>query len=89
VPTTRPRHILTETDELTAALEHAAARWPADRDRPSRLLLHLIETGDRTLTAELEHARAHRRDVIARNAGALAGAYEPGYLAALRSEWPE
>ena len=28
VPTTRPRHQVTETDELAAALDEAAVRWP-------------------------------------------------------------
>ena len=28
VPTTRPRHYVTETDELAAALDAAALRWP-------------------------------------------------------------
>ncbi len=89
VPTTRPRHAITETDEVAAALAAAARRWPDDRDRPSRLLLRLIEAGSEHIAAETERKTAVRRAAIAESAGSLRGVYEPGYLDALREDWPE
>jgi hypothetical protein len=89
VPTTRPRHIVTETDELAAALDAAAQRWPEDRDRRSRLLLRLVDAGHRLLQDEVEQGRRHRRDAVLRNAGALGGAYGPDYLTNLRRDWPQ
>ncbi|KAA2261143.1 hypothetical protein F0L68_18060 [Solihabitans fulvus] len=81
MPTTRPRHTITETDEIAAALHEAALRWPDQP--PTRLLALLIIEGRRALHHNVENRRA----VIAANAGALTGTYEPGYLEALRAEW--
>ena len=44
MPTTRPRLTITETDEVAAALDAAAARWPDVRSR-RELLLRLVEEG--------------------------------------------
>jgi hypothetical protein len=89
MPTNRPRHTLTETDELAAALNEAARRWPADAGSRPRLLVRLIETGQRTLEAEREHDRERRIAALERAAGALTGVYPPDYVEQLRREWPE
>jgi hypothetical protein len=47
VPTTKPRHAVTETPEVAEALAAAARRWPEDRGRPGRLLRRLIREGHR------------------------------------------
>jgi hypothetical protein len=88
VPTNRPRHTLTETDDLAAALDDAAKRWPEDADSRSRLLLRLVEAGHDAISEERRAARHRRRDAVWRTRGALSGAYEPGYLERLRNEWP-
>jgi len=87
VPTTRPRLTITETDELAATLDAAAARWPEVRSR-RELLLRLVEQGREVLDRERGEAAAHRREAIQRTSGALTGAYEPGYLDRLRDDWP-
>lgn len=89
MPTTKPRHALTETSEVSAALEAAARRWPEDRGEPNRLLRHLIEEGRRSIEAEAASEQSNRLAVLARVRGAYTGMYEPGYLAELREEWPE
>jgi hypothetical protein len=89
MPTTRPRHTITETDEVTRALSDAAQRWPHDRERPTKLLLDLVQEGHRAITAEAERRIAHRRATIERTAGALTGVYPPNYLEELRNDWPE
>lgn len=89
MPTTKPRHAITETDEVTRALDEAARVWPEDADARSRLLLHLIHEGYQRI---LEHRRdrATRTEAaVRRTSGRLTGAYPDGYLAQLRSEWPE
>ena len=88
MPTTRPRHTLTETDELAAALDAAARRWPEDAGSRSRLLLRLVEAGERAISDERERRRARRRAAVERTHGQFRGVYGPGYLDGLRDEWP-
>jgi hypothetical protein len=89
MPTTRPRHVITETEQIVRALDDAAKRWPADRDNRAKLLAHLVEEGHRAVVGELERDTSARRDAVARTSGALTGAYGDGYLADLREDWPE
>jgi hypothetical protein len=86
MPTNRPRHTLTETDELTAALDAAARRWPEDAGSRSRLLLRLVEAGRRAIDEDRERAR--RRAAVDRTHGQFRGVYGPGYLDRLRDDWP-
>jgi hypothetical protein len=86
MPTTRPRLTITETDDVAAALDAAAARWPGASRR--ELLLRLVEQGREVLDRDRDDAVARRRDAIRRTSGALTGAYEPGYLERLRDDWP-
>lgn len=88
VPTTRHRHMITETDEISAAMEAAARRWPADRRRPARLLRHLIEAGAAAIAEDADRGLADRRAAIEAARGSLSGVYEHGYLDDLRDEWP-
>lgn len=86
MPTTRPRYAITATDEVAKALEVAALQWPQDRDNPRALLLRLIHEG---VAAVARRDRAHaRREAVARTSGAFTGVYRPGYLDALREDWP-
>lgn len=88
VPTARPRHTITETDDVARALRDAGRRWPQDRERPARLLLDLLHEGHRAISADAERATADRRAAIERTGGALTGSYPDGYLDDLRGDWP-
>jgi hypothetical protein len=88
MPTTRHRHLITESDEVAEALNDAARRWPEDRRSPSKLLLHLVKEGHLALLEHEEERRRARIAAIRRTSGALTGAYEPGYLDRLREDWP-
>lgn len=87
MPTTRPRHFVTETDELASALDAAASRWP-DVSRP-QLLVRLALEGDRAAKQEQGKRRMRRLAAVERHSGVLTGAYPPDYLHALHEEWPE
>jgi hypothetical protein len=88
MPTTKPRHTVTETADLAAALDAAARRWPEDAGSRTRLLLRLVEAGEQTINREHELDLARRRAAVERTAGALTGVYARGSLEELRDEWP-
>ena len=89
MPTTRPRHMITETDEVERAIDDAALAWPElDGDRAA-LLRRLIAEG-----AEVAHgARAarstQRRAVIRETAGMFTGIWPTDVVPQMRDEWPE
>lgn len=85
MPTTRPRHQVTETPEVARALDVAARRWPG-RSRGALVTLLLVE-GARSVEDGDRHAREARREKLARLAGGFH--YEPGYLEELRKDRPE
>ena len=82
MPTTRQRHLITETEPVADALDAAALRWP-DESR-ARLLVRLVEVGHRTLIEQ----GAERSAAIRETSGALHGVYPVGYLDDLRQDWP-
>jgi hypothetical protein len=87
MPTARPRHSITETDDVARALKAAARRWPDDRERPGKLLLDLVREGHRAITTSAERASSDRRAAIAHTGGALTGSYPADYFEQLRSDW--
>lgn len=87
MPTTRPRHFVTESKELAVALDTASRRWP-DLSRP-QLLVRLALEGDHAVRRAHEERRQVRLAALRRHSGVLTGAYPPDYLHRLREEWPE
>lgn len=86
MPTTRPRHFVTETDDLAEALDRAAKRWPGV-SRP-QLLVRLALEGDRAAAATREDLTTRRLAAIDELSGSLTGVFGPGYLDDLRADWP-
>lgn len=87
MPTARPRHVITETDDIARALDDAARRWPEETSR-ARLLVRLLEEGHRAVSAAGTRHRADRLKAIAETSGALTGCYGNDYLTELRQDWP-
>ena len=88
MPTTRRRHLITETEQVAQALDDAAKRWPAESGNRAKLLLHLLEEGHLAVVGQRESAIRDRRQAVARTSGVLTGAYDKGYLDELRADWP-
>lgn len=60
MPTTRPRHSVTETDEITAVLNEAERRWPGvSRSELTRLVIIDWAQGGRAPSV-----RAQARDAL-------------------------
>lgn len=81
MPTARPRHSITETDAVAAAIDDAARVWPELRDDRAALLRRLIEEGSA--------ATANPRSRVREAAGAATGTYPRDAASALKAEWPE
>lgn len=88
MPTDRKRHMVTETDEVAAALDEAAQQWPEETSR-SRLLVRLVREGHRVISGSRARESERRHDAVARTSGALTGVYGEGYLDRLREDWAE
>jgi hypothetical protein len=86
MPTVKPRHAITETSEVSHALDIARRRWPGQP--ASRLLTHLIEVGGRVVEAEDTRAVEERERAVSALTD-LSVHYSPGYLDEVRDGWPE
>jgi hypothetical protein len=86
MPTTRPRHFVTETDDLAVALDEAARRWP-DLSR-AQLLVRLALDGHHAAQQAQDERHRRRLEAVRKHSGSLTGAYGPNYLQHIREEWP-
>lgn len=89
MPTARPRHMITETDELAKALEAAALLWPSERISRSSLLRKVLEVGVEEVVKQAASVKSSRMREIEKQAGSLSGVWPAGWLAELRDEWPK
>ena len=89
MPTTRPRLTITETDEVAAALDAAARRWPEEKGSRSRLLVRLVDEWRRRADDDERVRLEERRRAIAETAGSATGLFPPGYPEELRKDWPD
>jgi hypothetical protein len=78
--------MVTETDELSVALDAASARYPGLSR--AQLLARLALEGHEAAQQAHGERRRRRLDVLRKHSGALTGAYGSGYLEHLREEWP-
>jgi len=86
MPTTRPRHFVTETDDLAQALDAAATRWP--RLSRAQVLVQLALEGHRAAQQAHDENRRRRLAALREHSGMLTGAYGPDYLDRLHEGWP-
>jgi hypothetical protein len=89
MPTTRPRHTVTETQDITQAIDDAARRWPQAQGARGKLLVHLVHEGHRAIRDLNDEETRARRQAIHRTAGALTGTYGPNALERLREDWSD
>lgn len=81
--------MVTETDEITRALEAAQRAWPEETSR-ARLLARLAMLGSHQLDADNQEAvAARRRRLLHVDRESMRGLFPTGYRTQLRDEWPE
>lgn len=84
MPTVRPRHQITETDDVAAAIDLAAVRWP-EETRAQLVRRLIVEGAQRLVESPVE--RALGIEVALEELASLADSYPPGYLENLRRDW--
>ncbi|MEB3050769.1 hypothetical protein KV112_13650 [Mycolicibacter sp. MYC123] len=89
MPTEHRRHAITETDDISTALEFARRAWPELAAKPGALLRQLILVGRNTLEHEHAATDRERQQTIDETSGALTGIFGPNYLKELREDWDE
>lgn len=87
MPTTRPRHVITETPEVAAGLDAGQRRWPGlSRGKVASLLV--AEAG-RGADGERAERTARRRDALHDPPSAVTAWHPDGYLEDLRQDWQD
>lgn len=81
--------MITESDQLAEALDHAAKIYPDLRDERAELLRCLIERGIQSLDAEYNEKEEARKNAIREVAGSLSGVWPADWREQMRAEWPE
>ena len=89
MPTSRPRHMITETDDLASALDAADRMWPECQGQRSALLRKLIDAGINVVTASDDDVQRARRDAIEAAAGSMSGLWPTNWREQMSSEWPD
>jgi len=84
VPTTRPRHQITETDDIAAAVEAGLQEWP-DLSR-SEVIRELILKGAESLNLTAVE-RVLAVELALKELASLDIHYPEGYLEDLRKDW--
>ena len=84
MPTTRPRHQITETDDIAAAVETGLQEWP-DLSR-SEVIRELILKGAESLKLTAVE-RVLAVELALKELASLDIHYPEGYLEDLRKDW--
>jgi hypothetical protein len=88
MPTARPRHVVTETDDIAAALADAAQAWPDAHGNKNVLIRRLLQAGHQSLRQSRQATIDERLEHLDHAAGSLTGMYDADYLRTLRQDWP-
>jgi len=86
VPTTLPRHAITETPRVAAMLDDAEAVWPGVSR--ADLLRRLLEAGHAHVTDKRTADRRRRLTVIAQVSGSMPDVWPADAAQGLKDEWP-
>ena len=90
MPTTLPRHTITETPEIKAWLDEAAQAWPELAPNRARLFRRLLEQGHDAVVQQRDDLVQRRLKLIEDASGSMPGVWPPGWYERYKQEdWPE
>lgn len=89
MPTTRPRYMITESDDLDLALQCAAKLWPELAGERNALVRKVLDIGIDDVKRRVDANLEKKRKAILNVAGSLSGVWPENWRDELRAEWPE
>lgn len=81
--------MITESDQLAAAIDRAAQVCPDLTGERADLLRYIIDRGIETIDAERQKAAQVRKKAIMEVAGSLSGVWPENWREEMRAGWPE
>lgn len=89
MPTARPRHMITETDQISQGLSQAAKQWPELAEQRTLLLRKIIEAGLQAIDLEETSKAEIRLASLKQIAGTMDGVWPTNWREELAEDWPE
>jgi len=86
MPTTLPRHAITETPPVASMLDDAADVWPGVSR--ADLLRRLLDLGHAQIATVLDARRSQRVAMIKKVSGSMPSVWPADAAMSLRDEWP-
>lgn len=81
--------MITETDQLTDALDEAAKLWPELADQRTLLLRKLLEVGMEAFETRALEKKRGRLAAVGKLAGSMDGSWPKNWKQELASDWPK
>lgn len=81
--------MITESDNLSLALDRAAALWPELADNRTALLRQILEQGMLAINTQAGERLATRATTIAEIEREFDALWPEGWLEQIKSEWPD
>ena len=88
MPTNRPRHMITETDQIGADLTAAAKVWPELAGQRTLLLRKVLEVGFATVELQANEKIKGRLAKVQKLAGSMDGVWPADWRKELAEDWP-
>ena len=84
MPTTLPRHAITETPQIAAMLDDAAVVWPESADSRADLIRNLLAAGHEHVAGTAAAQHEHRVAAVREASGSMPWVWP---LGSLKDEW--
>lgn len=81
--------MITESDELSRALDYAAKRWPEQNGQRSLLLKKILEEATAELLQQEADKNSERLTHIKRVAGSMSDVWPENWREELANDWPK
>jgi hypothetical protein len=81
--------MITETDEISQAIDAAALMWPDAKKNRAELLRRLIAEAHTSIDARVNDRVGAKRKAILEGAGKFSGMWPANWREELRDDWPE